>query len=93
MMRRRSSPSVPKPFICTFWLTPPVLIAVKANPLLGVSQNAHLNNLGTEFFAPLRIISVNRSPCIHIPSKSTTPPAPPRTEARPGDKSYRKALI
>ena len=58
MMRRRSSPSIPKPFICISWLTPPVLNASKANPLLGVSQDKHLNDLGTEFFAPLRIISV-----------------------------------
>jgi hypothetical protein len=54
-MRRRSSPSVPKPLISTSCLTSPVLNTSKVNPLLEVSPNAHLSDLETEFFTPLRI--------------------------------------
>ena len=58
MMRRQSSSSAPKPFICTLRLTSAVLIWVHQNPLLKASHNAHLNALETEYFAPLRIIWV-----------------------------------
>lgn len=55
-MRRRSSSSAPKPFICTLRLTSAVLIWVDQNPLLEAIRNAHLNDLEAEYFAPLRII-------------------------------------
>ena len=60
-MRRQSSSSAPKPFICTLRLTSAVLIWVHQDPLLKARRNAHLNALGAEYFAPLRINWVKRN--------------------------------
>ncbi len=63
-MRRQSSSSALKPFICTLRLTSAVLIWVHQNPLLKARRNAHLNALGAEYFAPLHInwVEIKQAP-------------------------------